>query len=88
MSVTGNTTIDTVRAILGAMEGMTICHDPSSSPASNGTFLPTRPGLHLELSTYLAREYPSGLFRHQAAALNLLMEGRNTVVATRTSSGK
>lgn len=88
MSATEKTTIDTVRAILGAMEGMTICHDPSSSAASDGTFLPTRPGLHPELSTYLAREYPSGLFRHQAAALDLLMEGRNTVVATRTSSGK
>jgi len=88
MSAADKTTIDTVRAILCTMERMTNCHDPSRSAASNGTSLPTRPGSHPELSTYLAREYPSGLFRHQAAALDLLMEGRNTVVVTRTSSGK
>lgn len=81
-------TIDTVTRLLSTDDGMTVCYDPSTNPATDGVFDSLPPGLLPELSGYLTRRYPQGLFRHQRAAVQHLLAGRHTVVATRTSSGK
>ncbi len=88
MSQPASTTIDTVSRLLAADDGLTLCHDAAAEPATEGVFdlLPT--SLHPELSDYISRSFPRGLYRHQRAATQHLLAGRHTVVATRTSSGK
>ncbi|MCE5187000.1 MAG: DEAD/DEAH box helicase, partial [Planctomycetaceae bacterium] len=49
---------------------------------------PARVGLHPLLVSYVNLRYPSGLFTHQADAIKAILSGKNTVVATKTSSGK
>ena len=44
--------------------------------------------IHSQLRDVLAAAYPAGLFTHQAMAITSVLQGHNTVVATRTSSGK
>jgi DEAD/DEAH box helicase domain-containing protein len=83
-----SSTIDTVTRLLETDGGLTVCYDPPAAPATDGVFGSLPPGLHPELSDYLARRYPQGFFRHQKAAIQHLRAGRHTVVATRTSSGK
>lgn len=81
-------TIDTVTQLLAADDELSVCYDPHTVAASEGVFETAPSGLHSELSNYLSRNFPRGLFRHQAAAVQHLLAGQNTVVATRTSSGK
>ena len=81
-------TIDTVSRLLTTDDGLTVCYDPPADSATDGVFGPLLPGLHPELSDYLTRQFPKGLFRHQRAAAQHLLAGQHTVVATRTSSGK
>ena len=81
-------TIDTVTQLLAADDELSVCYDPLAVAASGGVFETSPLGLHSELSNYLSRNFPRGLFRHQAAAVQHLLAGQNTVVATRTSSGK
>lgn len=80
--------IDTVGRLLAATDGLSVCHDPPAEPPVPGTFEPLPPDLHPDLATSFTRHYPGGLYRHQRAALDHLLAGRHTVVATRTSSGK
>ena len=40
------------------------------------------------LGAYLSRHYPSGLWSHQAKALEMLGSGDNIVISTGTASGK
>ena len=88
MAPLASMTIETVNRLLTTDEGVTVCYNPAPDPPSDGVFAPLPSNLHPELSDYLARQFPRGLFRHQRAALDYLLAGRNTVVATRTSSGK
>ena len=80
--------ISTVTRLLADTPGLSVCHDPPADPARPGAFDPIPTGLHPELAACLARAYPGGLYRHQRAALDHILAGRHTVVATRTSSGK
>jgi DEAD/DEAH box helicase domain-containing protein len=82
------TTINTINRLLASDDGLTVCYDPPTEPASDGVFASLRAGLQSELVEHLARRFPRGLFRHQQAAVQHLLAGRHTVVATRTSSGK
>lgn len=45
-------------------------------------------GLHSKLAQYVRETYPSGLFRHQLAGLQEIVGGKNTMITTKTSSGK
>ena len=58
------------------------------STATDGVYDPVPSNLHPQLIDYLNDRFPRGLFRHQLAAVEQVLAGRNTVVATRTSSGK
>ncbi len=82
------TTIDIVSSLLAGDEGLKVCYDPPVDAATDGVFDSLPLGMHPELSDYLARRFPRGLFRHQRAAAQHLLAGLHTVVATRTSSGK
>ncbi len=57
-------------------------------PLLTGCSARCRRACNPELSDYLGRQYPRGLFRHQRAAAEHLFAGRHTVVVTRTNSGK
>ena len=87
MSVHQPSVIDLVRSRLTAENGLPVCYDPPASTPTEGVFAPTPP-LHPELTSYLQKTYPHGLFRHQQAAVRHLVVGEHCVVATRTSSGK
>ncbi len=88
MTTQAASTIESVTRLLAANDGLSICYDPPVVPAADGDFNALPTGLHPELSDYLARSFPRGLYRHQKLACQHLRAGRHTVVATRTSSGK
>ena len=48
--------------------------------------VPTR--LHPSVYTVLKRDYPQGLFSHQAEAIGVSLDGRDVCLATPTASGK
>lgn len=83
------TVIDHVASVLRQMEGISIHYDPVPDPMSNGVCA-SADGLRLpqELEAMLKEHFPQGLFRHQYKAIEHVLKGQNTVVATRTSSGK
>ncbi|MDY3562689.1 DEAD/DEAH box helicase [Gemmata sp. JC673] len=87
MKPPANGAIGTVKKLLAAAEGLRVGYDSSVS-ATDGVFEPVPADLRPELAAYLARQYPHGLFRHQRRAVQGLLKGAHTVVATRTSSGK
>ncbi|MEX2142521.1 MAG: DEAD/DEAH box helicase [Pirellulales bacterium] len=78
-----------VSEVLREHGDLTVHYDPPGTDAATGHFLPVSAlPLHQALADALASEYVSGLFRHQAIAIQQLLDGTNTVVATQTSSGK
>jgi DEAD/DEAH box helicase domain-containing protein len=81
--------IDRVSSVLSSMSGVTLRHDPPASHEAAGEFLPPE-GLNLQpqIFEYLEASFGRGLYRHQFKALESIQAGHNTVVATRTSSGK
>src|SRR5687768_9425193 len=81
--------IERVASALRDIANLSIHHDPPPTGPTSGQFLAVAEvPLQPELATELAREYPSGFFRHQGVAIRRILEGENTVVATQTSSGK
>jgi DEAD/DEAH box helicase domain-containing protein len=81
--------IERVAAVLRRMEGVGLHHDPDPEPPSDGVYVGAD-ALRLppELGAYLASNFLNGLFRHQFKAIAHVLNGENTIVATRTSSGK
>ena len=80
---------DRVTATLGEISGLITHYDPEASVPTSGVFVPIEStALHPALVDAFKREYSGGLFKHQAAAIDRALGGTNTVVATRTSSGK
>ena len=87
--MTHRSVIETVRETLGSFEGLQMHYDPETEPAREGRFVSLRDSrLHSSVIDFLERTYPDGLFCHQHEAIENVLHGRNTVVATRTSSGK
>jgi len=63
--------------------------DPPASGPSDGQFVPwSESSLDPAITRSTSKLYPAGLFIHQHQAIESVVAGRNTVVATRTSSGK
>lgn len=89
MSIASISIIESVRELLGKTEGATVHYDPPTIGKANGVFWPTD---SLELTAavrdFAAARFPDGLFRHQHLAISQVLAGENTVVATKTSSGK
>jgi ATP-dependent helicase YprA (DUF1998 family) len=81
--------IDAATEILRGFPGVVFHHDPPPTPVTAGTFSSLDDiALDPQLTSQLRSDYPQGLYRHQAIALLHILNGENTVVATRTSSGK
>lgn len=81
--------IRTVRQTLRSLEGVTIHYDPPATTAVEGSFMPTDSvNLSAPVADYVQRSCPEGLFQHQHQAITRVLQKQNTVVATRTSSGK
>src|SRR5436305_1415668 len=77
-----------VARLLQRTEGLAVCYDPPPTPSTGGLFEPLPTTLLPELRADLQRLHPDGLFRHQRSAIDHILAGQHTVVATRTSSGK
>jgi DEAD/DEAH box helicase domain-containing protein len=74
---------------LRSLDGTTIHYDPDAIGSTNGNFSSIESlRLHSETLAFVRKRFPSGLFRHQQEAISEVMADHNTVVATRTSSGK
>ena len=81
--------IQSVSEILANDPSLTLAYDPPAEGPRSGSFVPlSQSKLYPSVTEYLKRDYPSGLFTHQHQAVDQVLGGQNTVVATRTSSGK
>jgi DEAD/DEAH box helicase domain-containing protein len=81
--------IDTTGQVLRAFPEVRFHYDPPPAGASPGKFVQLGDiGLDSRLAAHLLNDFPRGLYRHQAVAFSHIFNGENTVVATRTSSGK
>lgn len=81
--------METVRRTLAAQDGLSILYDPPPEPPRRGSFRPlAESSLAPEILRYLEARHPDGLYHHQHDAIEGVLQGRNVVVATRTSSGK
>lgn len=81
--------IDKTLEILKAEPGLSLTYDPPFEAPRDGVFVElSESSLHPNVLNYLKARFPSGLFRHQHEAVEAVLGGSNTVVATRTSSGK
>lgn len=80
--------IETVSKAL-ATDNVVIHHDPPAMEATYGEFGSIDDhGFCPQVDEFLAANYPTGLYTHQAAAIASIQAGNHTVTATRTSSGK
>lgn len=86
----GSTSIvGSIDETLRSLNGTTIHYDPDAIGPTEGNFGSIESlGLHPETFAFVKKRFPRGLFRHQHEAISEVMAGHNTVVATRTSSGK
>jgi DEAD/DEAH box helicase domain-containing protein len=81
--------IETVSSTLAAHDGLNILYDPVAEEPKRGSFRDVSEStLHPAVIGYLEKHHPRGLFNHQHEAVEGVLQGRNMVVATRTSSGK
>ena len=87
-SVTVNV-IENIAELLNADEKLHLAYDPAPEDPRDGDFVGLdESSLHPNVLGYMQEHFSSGLFRHQHQAIESVLAGRNTVVATRTSSGK
>ena len=81
--------IEQTRQIIEADQHLTIAYDPPAQEPRDGSFLPLGDlGLSPRVAAFVESRFPDGLFIHQHLAVKEVLNDRNTVVATRTSSGK
>ena len=88
-TVANQTIIDRIAAAITAIEGSRLHYDPAVQDPTDGVFRPTESlSLHSDAMQLIHSRFPDGLYRHQHEAIYRILAGENTVVATRTSSGK
>ena len=81
--------ITAVEALLRSIAGVKVLFDPPASGPSEGQYVPwSESSLDSSIIDSVSQLHPSGLFTHQHKAIENVIAKRNTVVATRTSSGK
>lgn len=89
MITSTETIVDRIAATITSLDGTTLHHDPAPDGPKVGVFARSDSlELHPESLAMVQRYFPEGLYRHQHEAIIQILGGRNTVVATRTSSGK
>ena len=57
-------------------------------PGRDSRNSPVPQGLHTSVEAVLSRDYSGGLYSHQAAAIQQILDGRDICLATPTASGK
>lgn len=81
--------ISATAAVLSATEDMKIIHDPETHAGRDGRFHSSQDSsLCPNIVEYLGQRFPNGLYSHQHDAIENVLAGNNTILATRTSSGK
>jgi len=87
--MSGNSIIERTARVLDNHSGLTVFDERVVGEAQAGRFRsPANLDLAPPVQAYLKRAFPSGLYEHQHAAIEHVLRGNHTVVATRTSSGK
>ncbi len=81
--------ISSVQQVIESDSSLVVLHDPAVDGPCDGVHVPLSES-HLEKNVlaYLKSQFPQGLYSHQHEAVESVLNGKNTVVATRTSSGK
>jgi len=80
--------IDQVGDVLDRGEFLDVCHR-REMPGFGGEYREEASGvLHEKLRGFVAHQYPSGLYLHQAEALGQIPQGKHVVISTGTSSGR
>lgn len=81
--------IDLVQNTLQTLDGTKIYFDPPADGPREGRYAnPNQSSLHPYLTDLISKAAPQGLYSHQHDAIECSLAGNNTIVATRTSSGK
>ena len=62
--------------------------DQETLPARNAKFLSAPSDLHHDITDYINRDYPDGLYCHQAEAISASLKGDDVCLSTSTASGK
>jgi len=89
MSNATATIIDTTQDVLTDMENTNLLYDPPAQESVEGSFrTPETLPLSEPICDFINSNFPDGVFDHQYEAIDHVLAGRNTVTATRTSSGK
>jgi DEAD/DEAH box helicase domain-containing protein len=82
-------TIALVKRTLRDIQDLWFDFDPPAEPATEGEYAsPASLGLDPALLAFIDTRFPRGLFTHQHRAIQYVLAGKHTVVATKTSSGK
>ena len=81
--------ISATAAVLSATEDLKVSYDPELQSGCEGRFHSLQDSsLCSDIVGYLGQRFPNGLYSHQHDAIENVLGGRNTILATRTSSGK
>jgi DEAD/DEAH box helicase domain-containing protein len=81
--------IETVTQVITASKSLEGQYDPPADGPRDGVFVDNRKSsVHTDLQPLLHKIAPNGMFTHQHAAIESVLAGRNSIAATRTSSGK
>jgi DEAD/DEAH box helicase domain-containing protein len=81
--------IATTSNVLTSIDGLRVLYDPEVERGRTGRFHSLRESsLCGSLANHLFEQFPNGLYTHQHDAIESVLAGQNTVLSTRTSSGK
>jgi DEAD/DEAH box helicase domain-containing protein len=81
--------IATTANVLATAEGLKVLYDPQVEPGQAGRYVSLqKSSLCKSLISFLSARFPNGLYTHQHDAIESVLTGQNTVLSTRTSSGK
>jgi DEAD/DEAH box helicase domain-containing protein len=87
--MTTTSVIESVSSVLYSIEGTTVFFDqPADGPRAGKYASLAESTLHSSLRELLSVAAPDGLYTHQQQAIESVLNGNNTIAATRTSSGK
>jgi len=88
-AITNPSIISRIAAAITSLDGARVYFDPAAQEPTQAAYLPCDSlGLHPEAELLIRKCFSEGLYRHQHEAISRILKKTNTVVATRTSSGK
>jgi len=85
----GRSVIETTASCIDSTDDLQVLFNPVAETSCEGRFRPLgESSLCGSIVDYLSGQFSDGLYTHQHDAIESVLAGDNTVVATRTSSGK